>query len=46
MLKKGYKRATIQIDKLEVIKALTEKEMEYSSITILKRVQRTMRSEG
>ncbi|MBA0636274.1 hypothetical protein Godav_025193, partial [Gossypium davidsonii] len=45
MLKKGYKRATIQTDNLEVIKALIEKEMEDSGITILRRVQRTMCSE-
>lgn len=38
MLKNEFKRATIQTNNMEVIKALIEKRTEDSSITILRRV--------
>lgn len=46
LLNKGFKRGTIQIDNSEVIQALTNNGMEDSGITMLKKVQRVMRSEG
>lgn len=46
ILEKGYRRATIQTDNLEVISALTEKNMENSGITVLQRIRRLMRFEG
>lgn len=45
LLRKWYKRATVQIDNLEVIEALTNKGMEDSSITVRRMVQITMHSE-
>lgn len=46
MLEKGYEWATIQTDNLEVVKALTENEMEDSIITVLRRVERLIHSKG
>ncbi|MBA0791136.1 hypothetical protein Gohar_015733 [Gossypium harknessii] len=46
MLSKGYKRAMIQTDKLDVVQALTDNGLEDSGITVLRRVQRIMRSVG
>lgn len=46
MLNRGFKRITIQMDNLEVAKALQENMMTDSSITMVKRVQRIMRTYG
>lgn len=46
MLNRGFKRITIQMDNLEVAKALQENMMTDSSITMVKRVRRIMRTYG
>ncbi|MBA0629566.1 hypothetical protein Godav_024105, partial [Gossypium davidsonii] len=46
LLNKGYKRATIQIDNLEVVNALTVKGSEDSGTTLIRRIQRIMNFEG
>lgn len=46
ILGKGYKRATIRMDRLEVVKTLTEKDIKDLGITVLRRVQRLIRFEG
>ncbi|MBA0567128.1 hypothetical protein Golob_011884, partial [Gossypium lobatum] len=42
----GYKRATIQTDNLEVVRALTMEEQVGSGITLLRMIQRLLCSEG
>ncbi|MBA0850454.1 hypothetical protein Goshw_029979 [Gossypium schwendimanii] len=46
LLYKGYKWATVQTDNLDVAKTLTGKGLEDLGITILRQVQRIMRSKG
>ncbi|MBA0692966.1 hypothetical protein Goari_010486, partial [Gossypium aridum] len=46
LLNKGYKRATIQTDNLEVVRALTMEEQVGSGITLLRMIQRLLCSEG
>ncbi|MBA0730871.1 hypothetical protein Golax_025608 [Gossypium laxum] len=46
LLDKGYERAIILIDNLEVIQALSDLGLENPCITVLKRTQCMMRAEG
>lgn len=46
MIKKGFNRATIQTNNLEVVNLLTKKEGDDSGITVLKRTQQILRCEG
>ncbi|MBA0656812.1 hypothetical protein Goklo_009142, partial [Gossypium klotzschianum] len=46
LLSKGFKKATIQTDNLEVVKALQDNLMINSSIIMLRRIRRIMRTEG
>lgn len=46
LLNKGYRQYTIQTDNAEVVKALSDKKMEDTNITILRRVQRIIYSKG
>ncbi|KAH1064184.1 hypothetical protein J1N35_029171 [Gossypium stocksii] len=46
LLNKGYRRAIIQTDNLEVAQNLTNLSLEDSGITVLKRTQRIMKIEG
>ncbi|MBA0745324.1 hypothetical protein Gogos_007902, partial [Gossypium gossypioides] len=46
LFNKRYKQATIQTNNANVAKALTDKEMEDSGVTIPRRVQRIRRFEG
>ncbi|MBA0881047.1 hypothetical protein Goshw_027993 [Gossypium schwendimanii] len=45
VLNKGFKRVTIQSDNLDVVKALQESWLTDSSITVLRRVRRILRTE-
>ncbi|KAA3465251.1 LINE-type retrotransposon LIb DNA [Gossypium australe] len=46
LLNKGYRRALIQTDNLEVVQALNDMDMEEPEITMLRRTKRIMNSEG
>ncbi|MBA0560172.1 hypothetical protein Golob_017087 [Gossypium lobatum] len=46
MLSKGFKRATIQTDNLEIAKALQENMMTDSDIIVLRSVRRIMKTKG
>lgn len=46
LLQKGFNRATIQSDSLEVVQLLAKKEEFDSEITILRRVRRILQFEG
>ncbi|MBA0832850.1 hypothetical protein Goarm_017209 [Gossypium armourianum] len=46
LLNKGYRWTITQMDSLEVVQALTDMGMEESGITVLRRTQRIMKSEG
>ncbi|KAH1122057.1 hypothetical protein J1N35_005217, partial [Gossypium stocksii] len=46
LLNKGYRRIIIQTDSLEEVQALNDMGMEESGITVLRRTQRIMKSEG
>ncbi|MBA0817274.1 hypothetical protein Gohar_001854, partial [Gossypium harknessii] len=46
LLNKGYRRAIILTDNLEVAQILTDLDLEDSGITMLRRTQRIMRAEG
>ncbi|MBA0632265.1 hypothetical protein Godav_001046 [Gossypium davidsonii] len=46
LLNKGYRRTIIHTDNLEVVQALTDLGLEDLGITVLRRTQRIMKSEG
>ncbi|MBA0646242.1 hypothetical protein Goklo_014219 [Gossypium klotzschianum] len=46
LLNKGYRRAIIQNDNLEVVQALTDVRLEDLGIIVLRRTQRIMRAKG
>ncbi|MBA0560243.1 hypothetical protein Golob_017154 [Gossypium lobatum] len=46
LLNKGYRRAIILTDNVEVVQILTNLNLEDSRITVLRRTQRIMRAEG
>ncbi|KAH1047396.1 hypothetical protein J1N35_038180 [Gossypium stocksii] len=46
LLSKGYRRTFITTDNLEVVQTLTNMDLEDSGITVLRRTQRILQSEG
>ncbi|KAA3472323.1 reverse transcriptase [Gossypium australe] len=46
LLNKGFRRIIVQTDSLEAVQTLSDLDLEESGITVLRRIQRIMKSEG